>query len=108
MPISRRKFLLASTLALPLARPRLARASDWPARPIRLVVTFPPGGASDIAPRVIAPVLAERLGQSIVIENKPGGGPTIGASLVAQSPADVYIFGADGALPRAPAHHRGA
>jgi len=92
MPISRRKFLLASTLALPLARPRPVRASDWPARPIRLVVTFPPGGASDIAARIIAPVLAERLGQSIVIENKPGAGSTIGANLVAQSPADGYTL----------------
>lgn len=93
MPISRRKFLLASTLALPLARPRIARASTaWPARPIRLVVTFPPGGASDIAARLIAPVLAERLGQPIVIENRPGAGSTIGASLVAQAPADGYTL----------------
>ncbi|WP_313622506.1 tripartite tricarboxylate transporter substrate binding protein [Achromobacter sp.] len=93
MPISRRKFLLASTLALPLARPRIARASTaWPARPIRLVVTFPPGGASDIAARLIAPLLAGRLGQPVVIENKPGAGSTIGASLVAQAPADGYTL----------------
>ncbi len=92
MPISRRKLLLASALALPLARPRIARASAWPARPIRLVVTFPPGGASDIAARIVAPVLAERLGQPIVIENKPGAGSTIGASLVAQAPADGYTL----------------
>src|SRR6478735_12280619 len=92
MPISRRKFMLASTLALPLARPRIGRASAWPDRPIRLVVTFPPGGASDIAARIIAPVLAERLGQPIVIENKPGAGSTIGANLVAQAPADGYTL----------------
>lgn len=84
--------MLASALALPLARPRAARASAWPERPIRLVVTFPPGGASDIAARLIAPALAERLGQPIVIENKPGAGSTIGASLVAQAPADGYTL----------------
>ncbi|MDH2054192.1 Bug family tripartite tricarboxylate transporter substrate binding protein [Achromobacter marplatensis] len=92
MPLSRRKFMLASALALPLARPRAARAAVWPDRPIRLVVTFPPGGASDIAARLIAPVLAERLGQPVVIENKPGAGSTIGASLVAQAPADGYTL----------------
>ena len=84
--------MLASALALPLARPRIGRASVWPDRPIRLVVTFPPGGASDIAARIIAPALAERLGQAIVIENKPGAGSTIGASLVAQAPADGYTL----------------
>ena len=92
MPISRRRFMIAS--ALPLARPRIGRAATaaWPARPLRLVVTFPPGGASDIAARLIAPALAERLGQPVVIENKPGAGSTIGAALVAQAPADGYTL----------------
>ena len=78
----------------PLARPRIGRAATaaWPARPLRLVVTFPPGGASDIAARLIAPALAERLGQPVVIENKPGAGSTIGAALVAQAPADGYTL----------------
>lgn len=92
MPISRRRFLLASTLALPLARPRRARAANWPDRPIRLVVTFPPGGASDIAARVIAPALGDLLGQSIVIDNRPGAGSTIGATQVAQAAADGYTL----------------
>ena len=94
MPISRRRFMIASALALPLARPRIGRAATaaWPARPLRLVVTFPPGGASDIAARLIAPALAERLGQPVVIENKPGAGSTIGAALVAQAPADGYTL----------------
>ena len=93
MPISRRRFMIASALA-PLARPRIGRAATaaWPARPLRLVVTFPPGGASDIAARLIAPALAERLGQPVVIENKPGAGSTIGAALVAQAPADGYTL----------------
>ena len=94
MPISRRRFMIASALALPLARPRIGRAATaaWPARPLRLVVTFPPGGASDIVARLIAPALAERLGQPVVIENKPGAGSTIGAALVAQAPADGYTL----------------
>ena len=94
MPISRRRFMIASALVLPLARPRIGRAATaaWPARPLRLVVTFPPGGASDIAARLIAPALAERLGQPVVIENKPGAGSTIGAALVAQAPADGYTL----------------
>ena len=93
MPISRRRFMIASALA-PLARPRIGRAATaaWPARPLRLVVTFPPGGASDIAARLIAPALAEQLGQPVVIENKPGAGSTIGAALVAQAPADGYTL----------------
>ncbi|EWM49838.1 tripartite tricarboxylate transporter receptor family protein [Bordetella holmesii 35009] len=73
MMLSRRQLLLASA-ALPLVRVARA-ASPWPQRPLRLIVTFPPGGASDIAARLIAPALAEHLGQSVVIENKPGPGP---------------------------------
>ncbi|MBB1626753.1 tripartite tricarboxylate transporter substrate binding protein [Achromobacter sp. UMC71] len=92
MPISRRRLLLASALVLPLARPRAARAAAWPERPIRLVVTFPPGGASDIAARLLAPSLAELLGQPIVIENRPGAGSTLGAAQVAQAPADGYTL----------------
>jgi len=67
-------------------------AQSWPARPIRLVVTFPPGGSSDIVARMIAPALAEKLGQPIVIDNRPGAGATIGADAVEVSPADGYTL----------------
>ncbi len=70
----------------------LARAQAWPTQPVRLVVTFPPGGASDIVARLIAPPLAERLGQSVVVDNRPGGAATIGATAVARAPADGHTL----------------
>jgi len=80
-------LLLAS-----LAPAALAQGSDWPAKPIRLVVTFPPGGSSDAAARIVAPRLAERLGQPVVVDNRPGAGGGIGLELVAKSPADGYTI----------------
>lgn len=67
-------------------------AQSWPARAVRLVVTFPPGGSSDIVARMISPSLSERLGQPVVIDNRPGAGATIGANAVATSPADGYTL----------------
>jgi tripartite-type tricarboxylate transporter receptor subunit TctC len=67
-------------------------AQTWPAKPVRLVVTFSPGGSSDVVARQIGPLLAERLGQPFIIDNKPGAGATIGAADVARSPADGYTL----------------
>lgn len=67
-------------------------AQDFPVRPIRLVVPFPPGGANDIVARVVAPKAGEILGQPIVIENKGGAAGTIGSDLVAKSRADGYTL----------------
>jgi len=69
-----------------------AGAQTWPRAPIKMVVTFPPGGSSDIVARVLAPLLGERLGQSVVIDNRPGAGATIGAKAVADAPADGYTL----------------
>jgi tripartite-type tricarboxylate transporter receptor subunit TctC len=74
--------------------------ADFPVRPIRIVVTFPPGGSADAGMRLIGPRLADRLGQQVVIDNRPGAGGNIGLALVAKAPADGYTLGlgAAGAL----------
>lgn len=83
-PISRRR-LLAAGAALPL--PALAQAA-WPARPIRLVVPFAPGGTTDIVARILSQQLTERLGQPVVVENRPGAGATLAATQVAGAAPD--------------------
>jgi tripartite-type tricarboxylate transporter receptor subunit TctC len=69
-----------------------AAAQQWPNRPLKIIVTFPPGGASDAAARVISGPLGEKLGQSVVIDNKPGGGTTIGANAVLQAKDDHTLM----------------
>jgi tripartite-type tricarboxylate transporter receptor subunit TctC len=69
-----------------------ASAGDYPNRPIRMIVPFPPGGAADTTARMISEPMAKQLGQTIVVENKPGGGATIGAAFVAAAPADGYTI----------------
>ena len=75
-------------------------AADFPAKPIRLVVTFPPGGSADAVVRMLVPRLNEKLGQQVVVDNRPGAGGNIGLSIVAKAPADGYTLGvgAAGAL----------
>lgn len=62
----------------------------WPERPVTLVVPFPPGGSTDAIARVLAPQLQQRLGQNIVIDNRPGATGTVGAMFVKNAPADGY------------------
>lgn len=64
----------------------------WPDKPVKLVVPYPPGGAADALARTVAAELGPRLKQQVIVENKPGGGGTIGAQLVATAPADGYTF----------------
>src|SRR5882757_6712878 len=85
----RRQFLhlAAGAAALP-AVPHVARAQAYPARPVRLIVGFPAGGANDTLARLMGHWLSERLGQQFVIENRPGAGGNIGTEAVVRAPAD--------------------
>src|SRR6188768_3173559 len=77
----------AAVAAIALAAvPHAAHAQDYPNKPIKLVVPFPPGGPLDLAGRAIGQRLSEAWGQPVVIENKPGAGGNIGADMVAKSP----------------------
>ena len=80
-------LLAACALALPAA------AQDYPAKPIRIIVSFGPGGGADIVGRILGQSLQDKLGQPVVIENKPGAGGTIGNELVARAEKDGYTLG---------------
>jgi tripartite-type tricarboxylate transporter receptor subunit TctC len=93
MKILRRTFLhlTASAVAMPTVS-RFAWAQTYPSQPVRIIVPFAPGGPSDIIARLIGQRLSERLGQPLVIENKPGGGGNIGTEAVVRAPADGYTL----------------
>src|SRR5688572_25965445 len=92
----------AATLALllALAAPFAHAQADYPNKPIRVVVTFPPGGSADGVVRMLLPRLNDKLGQQVVVDNRPGAGGNIGLAVVAKAPADGYTLGvgAAGAL----------
>jgi tripartite-type tricarboxylate transporter receptor subunit TctC len=93
MKLPRRKFLhLAAGAATLLIASRIARAQTYPTRPVRLIVPFAAGGPSDLAARLIGQALSERLGQQVVIENRPGGGTNIATEAVVRAPADGYTL----------------
>jgi len=82
--------LLVACAALALAS--LAHAQDYPSRPVKVIVPFSPGGAVDGPTRIVAQKLSERLGQQVVVENKPGAGATLGAAEVAKAAPDGYTL----------------
>ena len=91
--LSRRRFsLLAALAAPPLVRGGAAAPqTPWPSKPIRWIVNFPPAGAADILSRTLAENFGSRLGQPIVVENKPGAGGLLGADIVAKARGDAHV-----------------
>ena len=91
--------LLAAVGAIPLAA-----AQDFPSRPIKVVVPWPPGGNVDFTARTVQPALAEVLGQQVIVENRAGAGGTIGSAQVAKSSPDGYtlLLGSSGTISSAP------
>jgi tripartite-type tricarboxylate transporter receptor subunit TctC len=92
--LNRRRFagVAAAALAAPSILVSRAFGADWPARPVRVVVPFTPGGSTDITARLVSNRLQEVWGQSVVVENKPGAGGNIAADMVAHSDPDGYTI----------------
>ena len=91
MKINRRHALLSTAAAL-AAPASFAQKENWPAKPLRIVVPYPPGGSSDIIARAIGNLLSEALKQPVLVENKPGANGNLGADFVAKAPADGYTL----------------
>ncbi|HKU97417.1 MAG TPA: tripartite tricarboxylate transporter substrate binding protein [Vineibacter sp.] len=91
MTVIRRMCGLLAVLAMVLGvAPALAQG--WPSRPVKLVVTFPPGGISDVVARIVAPSLSEKLGQPVIVDNKPGGGTTVGVRAMLSARDDFHTL----------------
>jgi tripartite-type tricarboxylate transporter receptor subunit TctC len=88
--MSTRRHILSAAAALPAILPRGVRAQSWPARPIRMIVAFAPGGFTDIAARVLAERLAAALGQPVAVDNRAGAAGIIGTEAAARSAPDGY------------------
>jgi len=88
--LTRRGFAVGAVL---LGATRAAAAQEWPQRPIRVIVSFGPGGGADIVGRIIAQAMQDKLGQPVVVENRPGAAGTLGNEAVARADKDGYTLG---------------
>ena len=86
------RYARCAALALALVAPGFAAAADYPTHPVKLVVSYPPGGTTDLLARFISAWLTDKLGQTFVVENKPGGGNNIGVEFVVKSAPDGYTM----------------
>jgi tripartite-type tricarboxylate transporter receptor subunit TctC len=80
------------TAAFVLALTAFAAAQDYPTKPIRMIIPFPPGGGSDVTGRVVATALGERLGKQVIVDNRAGAGGVVGSELAANAPKDGYTL----------------
>jgi tripartite-type tricarboxylate transporter receptor subunit TctC len=91
--MNRKQFVRSAVAALfALGLGAGAMAQSWPTKPITMIIPFPPGGTLDVVGRMLAQKLGQQLGQTVVVENRPGGAGTIGASAVTNAPGDGYTF----------------
>ena len=87
LPTLTRRTIVLGAVAAPLAGPG-ERGATWPSGTIKIVVPFPPGGSADAMARLVQPGLQQRLGATIIIENRPGASGSVGTAMVAKSPPD--------------------
>jgi tripartite-type tricarboxylate transporter receptor subunit TctC len=85
-------MLIAGAAVLSLAKVQIAQADDFPSRPVHIVIAFPPGGPTDFVGRVVAEKMRDALGQTVIIDNKPGANGTLGGEFVAKSDPDGYTL----------------
>ena len=90
--MNRKHFIRCAAAAALLALGAGAMAEPWPAKPITMIVPFPPGGTLDVVARLLAQKIGQQLGQTVIVDNRPGGAGTIGAAAVARSPGDGYTL----------------
>ena len=93
-PRSINSIMFCAVAALALVLSAGVQAQAWPSKPIKLIIPFPPGNTTDIMARLIAPRMSERLGQPVIVENRPGASGMLGLDLVAKAAPDGYTIGA--------------
>src|SRR4051794_23984133 len=87
-----RLFAGVAAAGWPVIGSRAAQAADWPTKPVRVVVPYAPGSATDLVPRTVLEQVSHQVGQPFIIENRPGGGTTVGSAQVKQSDPDGHTI----------------